>query len=156
MRVIKARRRTVDAPQLLDGVVRVGGRLGDRPAYERRGQPFQVVIGDAVRTGRERRVAHRYRSEWVEVSRQMAVTANRFDEVRGADDNAGIHPRPGGWRRRGLGRPALESLARLWINRLGILPVPLVELENVRGIHSRELFQVHNLLIVTRLVCPSR
>ena len=105
---------------------------------------------------RERRVAHWRGAKRIQLRGEMPVAANRFDEVGCRDDDPGVDAGRGRGRgRRGFRRPGLEGLARLWIDRLGILPVALVELENVRGIDSRELPQVHNLLIVTRLVCPS-
>ena len=47
--VVEAGGRAVDAAQLLDRLERVGRCLGDRAADERRRQPLQIVVGDAVR-----------------------------------------------------------------------------------------------------------
>src|SRR5262245_44480500 len=50
LRVVEAGRRTVDPAQLLDSLIRIGGRFGHRPAHQRRGQATQVVVSDAMRT----------------------------------------------------------------------------------------------------------
>ncbi len=162
LRVVEAGRRAVHAAQLLDGFKGVGRRFGDRAADQGGRQPLQVLIGDSMRARRQRGVADRRGSQRIELRGKMTVPADRLDEIGGADDNPSCRRRRWSSERRAplrcrrLGRPVLECLARLWINGLGILPVPLVELENVRGIHSRELLQVHNLLIVTRLVWRHR
>ena len=102
--------------------------------------------------GRQRRVAGRRRAERIEAGGQMSVAPDGLGEVRGADDDvdvvastlrrqAGRFP-TGADRPRlsaPIGRPRLERLARRRIDRLGILPVSLVELQNVPGVHSREL-----------------
>ena len=94
------------------------------------------------------------------MSGEMTVTANGLDEVGRADDDTRVDLRRScrhdGRALFGRLRPRVERLPGLRIDTRRILPVSLVELENVRGIDSRELAQVHNLLIVTRLVCPSR
>ena len=134
----------------------------DRPADERCRELPQILIRDAMRARRERWVANRRGTQRIDPGGEMTVTAYGLDEVRGRNDDPHIEAASLKSRRAGgrcldvARRPALEGLAGFRIDRRGILPVTLVELENVRGVDSRELPQVHNLLIVTRLVCPSR
>ena len=95
-------------------------------------------------------------AERIEVRGQMPETPDRLGQVRGADDDveSGMAPLDGGMAgcrpaSAGIGRrPGFERLAGRGVDRLGILPVSLVQLENVPGIDSRELVQIHNLPIV--------
>ena len=150
VRVVEAGRRAVDAAQLLDGLEGVGRGFRGRAADERRRQRPQVVVGDAVRARRQRRVAGRRRAERVDARGQMAVAADRLGQVGGADDARGMPKRPTGAPapaagRRSVGVHDCKGLSGGRIDRLGILPVLLVQLEDVSGVYSRELLQIHNL-----------
>ena len=73
----------------------------------------------------------------IELRGEVPVAADRLGEVGGADDDARVDrvPRRGGAAAgRGVDRrrPGLEHLAGRRVDRRGILPVALVELENVR------------------------
>ena len=70
----------------LDGLGGVRGAFGQRPADQARGQLPQLGLGDAVRLGVQRRVAHRRRAQRVDGRGEMAVAADGLGEVDGADD----------------------------------------------------------------------
>ena len=98
-----------------------------------------------MRARRERRIADRRRAERIELRGEMAVAADRLREVRGADDCVDVDADVGASRTRlpagssSAGVHDSKASARRGIDRLGILPVALVQLENVPGIDSREL-----------------
>ena len=132
----------------------------DRAADERRRQPLQVVVGDAVRRGRQRRVADRLRAERIDARGEMAVAADatppgwrrrRSWRCRGyvrpgvaVPGAGGVAPR---WRPRGV--HDLERLAGFGVDRVGILPVSLVQLQDVAGVDSLELIQTHGRPVAT-------
>ena len=94
VRVVEAARRAVDAPELLDGLERVGGRLGHRTLDERRGQAPEIFFGDAVRRRRQRWIADRLGAERIDARGKMAVSADAVGEVGGADDLLDVRRRP--------------------------------------------------------------
>src|SRR5262245_53484029 len=86
VRVVEAGSRAVGAAELFDGVVGAGGRFRDRTTDERRWQLAQVVVADAVRAWRERRVARRRGPQRIDTRGKMSVAADRLGQVGGADD----------------------------------------------------------------------
>ena len=86
VREVEADARAVDAPQPLDGLGGIGGAFGQRPSDQARRQLPQLGVGDAVRLGVQRRVAHRRRAERVDGRGEVAVAADGLRQIHGADD----------------------------------------------------------------------
>ena len=145
MRVVEARARTVHATQLLHRLERVRRVFRNHAADERRGKRLQVVVGDAVRLRRKRRIAQRRRAQRIERRGQVAVAADRLDEVRGGNGHLDVRPvRAIGVRRSG-GLPRREQRPRLLVHRLRVGLEPFVQLEYVAGVDSAELVQSHTV-----------
>ena len=115
------------------------------------GSALQVVVGDAVRARRERRIADRRRAERVELRREMAVAADRLGQVGGADDDVDVGggaPAPAPGRRRVGGRPRLEH-RRVSPGRPTRGPAGIARTARARTRRSLpELLQFHNLVYV--------
>ncbi len=83
----------------------------------------------------------------------MAVATDAFGEVCGADDllDVGTGPKSAACLRCRVTAGVHDSNAvpRFGIDRLGILSIALVQLEDVTGIHSLELIQTHDIPILT-------
>jgi hypothetical protein len=151
VRVVEAGGRAVHPPQLLNRLERVRRRFSDGAADQRRRKPPQIVFGDSMGLWQERRIADGLGAKRVELRGKVSIPPDAFGEVGRTDDL--LHADRGRLRgeagRVGLGGgPRLEDLSRGRIDRVGILPVALVELEHVPGIYSRELLQVHDRSIL--------
>ena len=155
--VVEAGARAVDAPQLLDCLERVAGRLGEHAADECGRERLQVVVGDAVRAGRERRVAGRRIAERIERRRQVAVAADRLHEVRGRDRHLDVQPVAALCRWRVGGPPGLEQRPRLLVHRQRVGAEAVVQLEHVTGVDTAETVQCHTVWkIYANSVPPTR
>ena len=118
------------------------------------GSAPEVLFGHAMRRRQERRIADRPRPERIELRGEMAVAPDRLRQVDRAD--RGSQRRRAGLelrlvveiRRR---RPLREERTGFRVDRLGILPVAVVELENVPTVEAREpLPRWHILIILTQ------
>ena len=138
VRVVESGRRTVDAAQPFDRLEGARSRLGNRSLHERGRQALEILVGDAVSRGRQRRIADRIRAERVDAGREVAVPPDAVREVRGADNLGDVvaDVRPGvpraghrhGCRRRAgrRRRPGFERPPGVGIDGAGILPEAFV------------------------------
>jgi hypothetical protein len=148
MRVVETARRAVDAPELFDGLVGSIGCVRRWPADQRCRERLQICVSDSVGSGGERRIAGRLRAKRIEPRGEMSVSADALREVRGTDNLANVEVtlRPCVARRLvRSGRPRLEHLAGLRVDRLRVLLIPLVQLEHIARVHAAELIQTHSI-----------
>jgi hypothetical protein len=159
VRDVEAGCRAIDPAQLLDRFEGIGRFLDDGSAHERCREPLEVGIGEAVGFRQQRRVTDRYGTKRINPCCQMSVPPDGLCKIGGSHGSLqgpGQRDWRGGRRGASLDRhPGLEDPSGGWIDGIGVLPVFLVELENVPGIHSLELIQIHNLSIVTKLREPT-
>ena len=152
VRVVEARRPAIDAAELLDALERIGRRLGDGTVDERRRQVPEVVVRDAVGRGRKRGVADWVGAERIDARRQVAIAADTVCKIGCADDLLDVRPARDGLRAvrsRGRRRPGFEGRAGGRIDRIGVLPIAFVQLQDVAGIDALEFIQPHDCSIVT-------
>src|SRR5215204_261417 len=140
-----ADRLAVQAPQLVRGLLRVGGALRDRPSYYQGRQILQVFLANAVEAGVERGISRRLATERVKLGRHVPEVAYVPDElgrpdvlldIRRHPASAGGHAPVGAspWR-----TPGLEELAGLFVDGARVLPVHLVKLEHVAEVRPIKL-----------------
>src|SRR3712207_1541747 len=148
----------VEAPELIHRLPRRVRALRDRPYagsvdYARR-QGFELLLCQVVEARVERRIAGRFAPERVESSCPVPEVPDGPDVLDSPDDLVLVYPRDGRWRASVHSRraPGLEELSRLLVDGLGILPVPLVELQDVAEVRPVELA----LGLSLQLITPSR
>ena len=125
------------------------GALGDRTVEERGRKRAKVGLGDAVRLGTKRGIAHRPAAERIDLGGEVAVAANGLREVDGADhevrrraDTRHRSTQPSARARRATvrnvrrRRDALEERARPIVNRRRIGAEALVKLEGGGGVDA--------------------
>ena len=133
-------RGAVDAAERLDdlGHVRGAGAQGRRHQVGRK--VVKLGLRHAVRFGQQRRVAGWTAAERIQLGRQMTVSPDRLRQIDGADDLPDGQTL-GNRRRRVLRRrpPALEKRPGFRVHGRGVLPVPVVQLEDVAAVEPGEL-----------------
>ena len=93
LREVVARPRAVGLPQGGEGRGGIGLPLGQRPAHDAGRQVVELLLGDAVAFGGQRRISGRAGAQRVDLRGEVPVAANRLDQRRRTYDGADVGAR---------------------------------------------------------------